>query len=223
MNKDKREILLETFGSLPEDQDGKKLKGVTFGKPEVGDVRLTLHGTWAEMMAEQNLTGQRPIAIYEDTHRADGTPMEIDALPEVEGRRVEFHGKRLNHISMGDACGYAYFVTNYGWKIVDNDLHPNGLNNTDSYYALIFKIAQPTTLEDLKGSDYSKPLFLHHKSEDGKERWSEERISRTKSGNLMIGGNCIWNCKKQGYRWSNSPATAFADANEFVAEGGSNE
>ncbi len=207
MNKDKREILLETFGSLPEDQDGKKLKGVTFGKPEVGDVRLTLHGTWAEMMAEQNLTGQRPIAIYEDTHRADGTSMELPEMPNVKGCRNEFFGTGMVHADMGKATGYICH-NGHCWRVWENDLHPAGGNHT--HYARLFKITKPTTLEDLFEGGNCWVIY---------EADQSHMVVGTEGTMLIFRGDTAYikDLSNAGHRWSNNPRTPHADANEFKA------
>lgn len=216
MNKEKRETLLETFGSLPEDPAGKKLKGITFGKPEVGDVRLTLHGTWAEMMAEQNLTGQRPIAIFEDTHRPDGTPMEIDALPEdTEDIRYVYAGQYLK-----DLKGAERYYTFSEQKWAFGGQHPIG---GSAHYMLAYRIAKPTTLKDLVGEDGQKVVWLIEENYVT-QAWLSTGYDGciqhyTPSKSAWVKLEDITD--HPAVKWSHSPFTAYADANEF--KGGSDD
>ena len=213
--------MLKTFGSLPEDQDGKKLTGVKFGIPKLGDVRLSLHGTWLEMTSE-TITTSRPIAIYKATHREDGTPMETAELPVVEGYRVEYFGKGMVSDDMGEACGFAYWApANKFWRVCESDKHPLGASSY-GHYARLFKIAQPTTPADLVGEDGQKIVWLHWESsgcENGTAASSVQIL--VNSNGINVDGESIEYIISKDYRWSHRPTTAYADATPF--KGGNNE
>ena len=216
MNNTEKELLLKIFKSLPEDQDGKKLKGIKFEVPQVGDVRLTLLGIWAEMMSTQSIKDPRPIAIYEDTHRADGTPMTLPEPPLIGGRRLEFFGASLTQEEMGDACGYAYYSDQFGkWYVHADDKGAEG--HADLHYARLFKIAKPTTREDLVG-DGQKIVWLHWESSkcDNGTAASQVLILVNSNG-INVDGESMEYIISKSYRWSHSPATPYADATPFKA------
>jgi hypothetical protein len=209
MKYETRETLLSTFGTLPQDTEGRELCDIHFKIPVKGETFLNDTGKWMPINHSNMLTN-RPVAIYADTNRADGTPMSIAALPTVEGYRLEFYGTHLNPSGMSGATGHCYFhPETEEWRIKEHDVDPNGCCYN---YALLYKIAQPTTLEDLIGDDYQKNFYLHIKDGD---TWARGTID-TLYGRLEINDASIANHKREDHRWSHNPTTPYAEANEFV-------
>ncbi len=223
-----RQQITELFGSAPEDQDGKKLVGVEYRGVKRGEVYISgARGDWLT-----SITGSpvyhKSVAIFEATHRADGTPMYIDPLPVVEGYRVEDFGIGMVGKDMGNASGYAFF--NRRWVILKDDTMPTG--NETLHYARLFKIAQPaiqfdgvthyikhppTTLADLVGEDGQTICYIH--AEDGS--FSQIKIASNPCDDLIIeGSDDKWYTMSAllKARWSHSPFTTYEDANEFITE-----
>jgi len=215
----KLEIYRELFGSLPDAPVGKELVGFERKLIEAGDLILTNkdHTIWHKVVSVHGrLDRSSIVAIFRDTHRADGTPLSIDKLPEVEGYRVEY----LGEVSEGKL--------KVGEKVLvfDNRLEPTTPTRawcecimkgiyveTGLYYALLHKIAQPTTLADLVGKHGQNNVWLHTSSEGAFAALVDFRDGRIH----YVDGKMIECLIKYNYRWSNDPFTKYADANEFVA------
>jgi hypothetical protein len=204
MNNEKREILKALFGSLPI-MDGKKLKDIHYRVPTNGDTFLADGHVWITNRLPSNFES-RPVAIFEDTHRPDGTPMDIDALPQdTEYIRYVYAGQYLK-----DLRGAERYYTFSSQKWAFGGQHPIG---GSAHYMLAYKIAQPTTLEDLVGKDGQNNCWLIYM--DGSRQLAVPFIDGW-------GDLCIFEKKeleksiKAGTKYSSSPFTAYADANEFV-------
>jgi hypothetical protein len=231
-----REQITELFGSAPEDQDGKKLVGVQAKTPNKGDVLF--HGVhWIVASCGWELQdGKRPVAIYEDTHRPDGTPMEIDPLPKHEGYEVVYFGLGMTENDGGDEEYVITCVSGYkGWgkgfyQVADGE--------ETTHYARLFKVAKPSMKFD--GATH----YINHPPttlEDCYPVGNENVWLQGETGGValalgsMYEGELCFKCNldneyvtavelsERCILWSNSPTTAYVDANEFIAEGGSNE
>lgn len=212
----KLEIYRELFGSLPDVPEGKELVGVEFRPPLKGETYFhNTHPSWGLCFISSAETDE-PVAIFQDAHRADGTPLSIDPLPEVEGYRVEY----LGEVSEGKL--------KVGEKVLvfDNRLEPTtparawcecimkGIYvETGLYYALLFKIAQPTTLADLVGEDGQKNFYLIQR-DDSIFAGEVDTIL----GTLEVNSAELTHHFNKGRRWSHSPFTSWADAKEFIPE-----
>lgn len=140
----------------------------------------------------------------------------IPDLPVHEGYEVtlttyeyiDAQNTQGNNVMWVGLCGHSNT-----WGIKFNGLC-NGIHKA---FALLTPIDASTTVEDLLGDEYDRPLFLHFKNVEGEEKWDRvNTIGETVHNNFMIHGQGINNLKKQGYRWSHSPRTKFNDATEFV-------
>ena len=103
-----REIVAGVLGTPPQDKEGKKCRGVEYRSPQEGEVFFNI-STWHTAASDYSGT-KHPVAIFEDTHRPDGTPMDIVQMREVNGYRAEFFGKGMRNKHMGDADGYIFFL-----------------------------------------------------------------------------------------------------------------
>ena len=209
-----REQITELFGSTPEDQDGKKLVGMERRYPKEGESYFSdTYQKWCK--AHSNFEYKTyPVAIFETTHREDGTPMDIDPLPVVEGYRVEY--VRGEDMPNDGQCSKVFYYDEIGgdWlgSIVEN------VGRDRQHYARIFKIAQPTTLADLVGEDGQKVVWVISEYRIGDKFHTGFSASvEHKDGKLTgIDGECVNEHIDCGTRWSNSPFTAYEDANEFT-------
>jgi hypothetical protein len=202
------EQIIELTGSAPPEQEGKEVVGIERRIPVEGDI-YSYDSWWHVLGACGTRTQHRLVAIYEDTHREDGTPMYIDPL-EVEGYRVENFGLGMTREDMGGASGYAFF--NRIWFINEDDTMPSG--NLTLHYVRLYKVAQPTTTEDLVGEDGQKNAYLHYK--DGAYR--SIVLAMADDHELSVCGCSVVDCVKYSRRWSHNPSTRYEDANEFVVE-----
>jgi hypothetical protein len=203
-----REIVAGVLGTTPSAQKGNVFVGIRYDSPSKGEVFFH-DGTWHT--AEFNYSGtSHPVAIFEDTHthRPDGTPMEIEELPdEKEYKFTYYTGGKIT----GKPYGYIrHNPLGKGWS----DVMPGAPNGAAPWhYALAYKIAQPTTLEDLVGKDGQNNCWLIYM--DGSRQLAVPFIDGW-------GDLCIFEKKeleksiKAGTKYSSSPFTAYADANEFV-------
>ena len=210
----KLEVYRELFGSLPEAPAGKELVGIEYRSPKTNEVHH-LHGMWLENVCMNYSEGEkRMVATFLNTHREDGTPISIDPLPEVEGCRVEYFGQYLSPEDMGDASGYTYLCV--GWQINMDDTMP--MEEESLHYALIYKIAQPTTLADLVGEDGQKIVWIM--VDDSQKCQSLILSGDDNSFDLFFAeeSHSIEELARSGIRWSNSPFTTWADAKEFTPE-----
>ena len=163
----KLEIYRELFGSLPDVPEGKELVGFERKLIEAGDLILTNkdHTIWHKVASVHGrLDRSSIVAIFQDTHRADGTPICIDPLPDdvmFEGYRVEYAGEAMQSLDGADA--YITSSRRSEWDENFTTLEPNGCEGI--FYARLFKIAQPTTLAQLVGEDGQKVVWLHTESE----------------------------------------------------------
>jgi hypothetical protein len=205
-----REIVAGVLGTTPSAQKGNVFVGIRYDSPSKGEVFFH-DGTWHT--AEFNYSGtSHPVAIFEDTHthRPDGTPMEIEELPdEKEYKFTYYTGGKIT----GKPYGYIrHNPLGKGWS----DVMPGAPNGAAPWhYALAYKIAQPTTLEDLVGKDGQKAVWII--AEDGDV--SQCQVCTSLKNLFIKGGDDKW-CNRmelKDSRWSHSPFTAYADANEFVA------
>ncbi len=204
------------LGTTPQAKKNKTFAGVEYRSPKKGEVFFN-ESTWRTAKSDYHATSH-PVAIYEDTNRPDGTPMEdCEALPTVKGHRVEWYGRQLLCHDMGDATGYV-FHNGIKWLIWEDEDTPSGA--VTGYYGLLFKIAKPTTLEDLVGEDGQKAVWLI--AEDGQVCSCHVSIFHKEIN--LCGGDLKWWAIKDllDSHWSHSPFIAYADANKFVV-GGSNE
>lgn len=201
------EQTLAFIGSVPDIKEGIVFKGIEWRDTLKGDVFYSSANKWEKAIHPSH--ARYHVAIFEDTHRTDGTPMEIEPLPVVEGCRVEFFGKRLTSDTMGDACGFLYNSKHSdGWVNSDGDVNPIGTTSS-GYYARLFKIANPTKLSDLfeggscwvRQSNQSPPQL----------------VTSINGGNIKFEGeyfNFIY-LSDIGARWSNNPLTPYSEANKF--------
>ena len=93
-------------------------------------------------------------ALWEkiETHREDGTPLDIDPLPEIEGWRFEYRGRGWN--SEGKCNYICTYIAGNDWAYkVKKDKKTDAI--AGSHYAEAFPVAKPTTLEDLFPERYS--------------------------------------------------------------------
>ena len=228
---DKLEVIEEMLGSLPEAPEGKKLVGVKFKKPKLGEKFLCNENKWVTAVSNWQTFVQ--VAIFEDTHRADGTPMSISPLPKVSGYRVEYFGQHLSPEHMGNAVGYCiHFCGKWHTYKTCEEGEPSG---SAQYYARIFKVEQPkaefdgvthsityppTTLVDLVGEDGQKSVWIFY-TENSIHRAKVSSIHRAKVSINKTCGLAVdnWSIRAlvgKGCRWSHSPFTPFKEANKFV-------
>ena len=207
----KLEVYRELIGSLPDVPEGKELVGFEYRPPKHLEI-YHFSTTWLENIAgDYDSNDRRMVAIFKDTHRADGTPLSIDPLPEVSGCLVEYYGQNLLPGHMGPAIGYCIFIGGqWKWQIVKDSL-PAGLDN---HYARLYKIAQPTTLADLVGKHGQNNVWLHTSSEGVFAALVDFRDGKIHH----IDGKTMKCLIKYAYRWSNDPFTKYADAKEFIPE-----
>ena len=145
------------------------------------------------------------------THRADGTPLSIDPLPEVEGYRVEYKGVCITPDHVTDEV-LIYDHVNKIWIRYPSVWQPNEVIN--SHWCNLYKIAQPTTLADLVGKHGQNNVWLHTETNG-----SISSAIDCRDGKIhYVDGKTIECLIKYAYRWSNSPFTKYEDANEFVPE-----
>ena len=131
------EQIIELTGSAPPEQEGKEVVGLENKEPCKGDV-YAWGKRWLEAVHSHSIHS-RLVAIYEDTHREDGTPMELPQ-PEFEGYRAEYGGLGMTELKGANA--YAVFHENRGlWSGVIT-FTPTG--NPALHHARLYKIAQPT-------------------------------------------------------------------------------
>jgi len=210
----KLEIYRELFGSLPDAPVGKELVGFERKLIEAGDLILTNkdHTIWHKVVSVHGrLDRSSIVAIFQDTHRPDGTPLAIDPLPEFEGYRVEYAGEAMQSLDGADA-----YITsssnNPDWDENFTTLEPNGCEGI--FYARLYKTAQPTTLADLVGKHGQNNVWLHTETNG-----SISSAIDCRDGKIhYVDGKTIECLIKYAYRWSNSPFTKYEDANEFVPE-----
>ena len=207
----KLEIYRELFGSLPEAPAGEEFIGVEYAPPKFGDYYYYDDGWQISDDSYDSYTF--PVAIFKDTHRADGTPLSIDPLPEVGGYRVEYSG--LGVVGDGEFDGYAFFNLNDNkpkWRVKHRQQIVQ--KYAHNHYARLFKIAQPTTLADLVGKHGQNNVWLHTETNG-----SISSAIDCRDGKIhYVDGKTIECLIKYAYRWSNSPFTSWADAKEFVPE-----
>jgi len=213
----KLEIYRELFGSLPDAPVGKELVGFERKLIEAGDLILTNkdHTIWHKVVSVHGrLDRSSIVAIFQDTHRPDGTPLSIDPLPEVEGYRVEYAG--LGNVGAKKIDGYAFLnLTDNKPKWRMNIHNPDAVHNAShNHYARLYKIAQPTTLADLVGKHGQNNVWLHTSSEGAFAALVDFRDGRIH----YVDGKMIECLIKYNYRWSNDPFTKYADAKEFIPE-----
>tara|TARA_B110000014_G_C20108096_1_gene583123 strand:+ start:967 stop:1701 length:735 start_codon:yes stop_codon:yes gene_type:complete len=238
-----REQITELFGSAPEDQDGKKLVGCTVRKTKAGDWYLNLASKSPEWRLTHNDTMSLyhyPVAIFEDTHRQDGTPLDIDPLPEVAGYRVEYkpnykpsHGEDIMMFTESRKWGLKHTVdlSSYMYngykhicllhKVIEPIEHFDGVTHEI--------IHQPTTLADLVGEEGQKNFYLISNI-DTNVTWPTQSLARYEEhGSVNVMVECrrpfdvisalrfvpIDYASQLGYRWSHSPFTTYEDANQF--------
>ena len=209
----KIEIYRELFGSFPDVPEGKELIGIECKPPKQGDYYYD--DGW-EISDDSYDSYAFPVAIFQDTHREDGTPTDIDPLPEPpEGYRVEYAGMGMTDMNGADSsicinpnrAGAAWSRAVSGQPYCNNSLH----------YARLYKIAQPTTLADLVGKHGQNNVWLH--TEDG--CLTQAIIASTPCQPLALrGADEKWHevADLLDSRWSHSPFTTWADAKEFVPE-----
>jgi len=211
----KLEVYRELFGSLPEVPAGKELVSVDYRLAQLGEYAYDGINGW-ELSEHSYESFKLPVAIFKDTHRADGTPLSIDPLPEVGGYRVEYSG--LGVVGDGEFDGYAFFNLNDNkpkWRVKHRQQIVQ--KYAHNHYARLFKIAQPTTLADLVGKHGQKVVWLH--AEDG--CLTQAIIAGTPCQPLTLrGADEKWHevVDLMDSRWSNNPFTTWANANEFVPE-----
>ncbi len=202
----------ETFGSAPAEQKGKKFIGVDFQLPIKGQIFFSSsHWSAAEVDFNQK---RYPVAIFEDTHRPDGTPMDIAELLQYDGFSTKYYHvddlpKDLNY------DGWDCIVGGGVWSGDKGSL--GAIVKGHKHYVLLFKIAKPTTIEDLVGEG-SKIVWLHWFSSKAiNETAAAQVLVKIDSNGLRVDGQSIAQLKAQEYRWSHSHTTSFSDANEFTA------
>ena len=221
-----REQITELLGSAPEDQDGKKLVGCTVRKTKAGDWYLNLASKSPEWRLTYNDTMSLyhyPVAIFEDTHRQDGTPLDIDPLPEVAGYRVEYkpnykpsHGEDIMMFTESREWGLrrtvdlsSYMYNGYKHicllhKVIEPIEHFDGVTHEI--------IHQPTTLADIVGEDGQKNFYLIFNT----GRFRQAHVDNEMDQLEICDGSLPFHANK-GHRWSHSPFTKYEDAKEFVA------
>lgn len=210
-----REQITELFGSAPDEQEGKKLLGVSNEPPLQGQI-FYFNGVWNISRYTHSLTS-RPVAIFQDTNRKDGTPMEIAELPVVEGYRFKYAGFIKDDEKLASEY-LAYYPKSGKWSSVHSFVHCGF-----DHYALAYKIAKPTKLEDLVGKDGQKNFYIIHEDIVVEQCF----IGSSHIGLLFLQSTCeafsFEIAKDKKLRWSNSPFTAYEDAQEFIVAGGDNE
>ena len=203
----KLEIYRELFGSLPEAPSGKELVGIECRPPKNGDYYFD--DGW-DYSGDSYTSFRFPVAIFKDTHRADGTPLSIDPLPEVEGYRVEYFGRGMS--DLGDADRFIYIKDGCKSWFKGHYEHPGG--NESNLYARLYKVKPPTTLADLVGKHGQNNVWLY--SEAGSI--AQVKVSLTTSKRIHIDSWSVKDNAEQGKRWSNDPFTTWEKANEFIPE-----
>jgi hypothetical protein len=205
-----REQIIELFGSAPEDQDGKKLVEIEFRSPAQGEIYLSnTDSVWRPCPTEFAQT-KEPVAIFEDTHRADGTPMEIHPIPNIDGYEAYYSSFNILIISRK----MRFWQENKGWSQLTEITDVNVDKYMGYEHSIVYsKIAQPTTLEDLFENGCCWVHYDH----------TEESVMVTGTkGELVFLDGEYWSMsgfKEANHRWSFKQATPYADANEFVAGG----
>jgi len=207
----KLEIYRELFGSLPDVPEGKELIGIEYRPPKEWEI-YHFSNIWLENVAgDYGEEDKRMVAIFQDTHRPDGTPLSIDPLPEVEGYRVEYKGVCITPDHVTDEV-LIYDHVNKIWIRYPSVWQPNEVIN--SHWCNLYKIAQPTTLADLVGKHGQNNVWLHTSSEGAFAALVDFRDGRIH----YVDGKMIECLIKYNYRWSNDPFTKYADAKEFIPE-----
>jgi hypothetical protein len=203
-----REQIKELFGSVAT-VPGKTQVGFEYRVPVKGDIYLREGHTWGIITSGDGFKSM-PVAIFEATHREDGTPMEIAKLPESTEYRYEYYGHGLEE----EYCNYIFYRGGR-WSDIRRK-NPNGhvSGNSMVHYALAYKIAKPTRLEDLVGDGQKISWYL----EKGTGRIERLNPFLDTYGKLhCFKGMSVKGMADRGHRWSHNPATPFTDANEFVA------
>ncbi len=217
----KLEIYRELFGSLPEAPEGKKLVGVECRATKFGEIFLDLDRNPIAWKNAEESPYLYPVAIFQDTHRADGTPLSIDPLPEAPaGYRVEYI--HISDLASGEEnCDkmWRFSPADKAWK-ESQLVNPHRLVNphkSGTHYARLYKIAQPTTLAQLVGEDGQKNVWIIF---DDNHQKAQALVCAGKYDSFYFffagESKSIETLKKCGARWSNDPFTTWENANEFI-------
>ena len=204
----KLEVYRELFGSLPDVPEGQELANIEYRAPKQWDIYHFSNGWLENLAGDYEDNAKRMVAIFQDTHRADGTPLSIDPLPEVEGYRVEYFGRGMS--DLGDADRFIYIKDGCKSWFKGHYEHPGG--NESNLYARLYKVKPPTTLADLVGKHGQNNVWLY--SEAGSI--AQVKVSLTTSKRIHIDSWSVKDNAEQGKRWSNDPFTTWEKANEFV-------
>ena len=203
------------LGTTPQAKKNKTFAGVEYRSPKKGEVFFN-ESTWHTAKSDYHATSH-PVAIFEDTHREDGTPMEIAELPDRKGWRYEYIKAEDFASCYND--GDLWIYEGLGSWTGERDYSPSF--NAGGHYALAYKIVQPTTREELDGGG-QKITWLHWFSRKCvNETAAAQVLIKVGSNGLRVDDQSIEQLKAKEYRWSHSPTTALEDATEF--EGGHNE
>ena len=142
--------------TLPLDPEGKKFAGVEFRRPLKGDLYVW-EKRWLQAVRGHS-THPRLVAIYEDTPREDGTPMDINQLPEFVGYRAEYGGWRMTDLKGADA--YAVFSVYNIWS----EPIQGKTSGADAHYVRLYKI-ETHREEDGTPMELPKPEFEGYRAE----------------------------------------------------------
>lgn len=152
--------------------------------------------------------------LPEPTHREDGTPLDIPPLPEVDGWRFEYRGKGWG--DDGNECTYLY-TSDKGvfWQ------YALGLGSTPGgkeklHYAEAFRVAKPTTIEDLFAD--GAQCWIHYNSNSVYLVTSV--FPSGEIGTRIDAGFKPSHFSRKHCRYSNSPLTKWEDAKPFIGKGG---
>lgn len=209
----REELYTRIFSHLPEAPKGKKLAEILWLRVTQGGIYLDpTNSQWTEWTPINMSADKVPVAQFQDTHREDGTPIDIDPLPEPpKGFRVEYiHISNL--VSGEENCDtmWRFCPSEEIWEesAMDNPCRAG------KHYARLYKIKQPTTLADLVGKHGQNNVWLHTETNG-----SISSAIDCRDGKIhYVDGKTIECLIKYAYRWSNSPFTSWADANEFTPE-----
>jgi hypothetical protein len=209
-----REQITELFGSVPKDQEGKKLVEIKMLNVEKGDLFLTTNSHYPEWMpARHKSECLFPVAIFEDTHRPDGTPMDIAELP------VSATPDCVNVIYSGaDGPAYPNSRISHWCHVSKAWLQPYVTGTCRSEHnAIYLPIAQPTTQMDLVGDGCLVPWIHWECSECINDTAKAQSLVTINSNGIVLNNQTVFDLIHNNYRWSHNPETPYADATEFVA------